>query len=339
MAKWKKGYDNSFFGRLERFVKQGADPLDDSMEESLGDQPRYLRKYTPEEQAQIERTLEERHQRDMENEHKQYERLHEWSTTKGQKIYNGLYRLAAALVGLGIIFILLGTVAQLPSFGASDNPINNEVSRRYVEDGMAETGAVNTVAGMILDYRAFDTLGESHVLFIAVCGVLMLLRVKLDENGRPTREKLDAEANDNRFEPHNDVILERIAGLLIPCVLLFGIYIVFNGHLSPGGGFSGGAIMGAGLILYLNAFGFKKTEKMFNMKIFKTVSLCALAFYSLAKGYVFFTGANHLPTGISNGTPGDIFSAGLILPLNIAVGLVVACTMYGIYALFRKGDF
>ena len=48
-------------------------------------------------------------------------------------------------------------------------------------------------------------------------------------------------------------------------------------------------------------------------------------------------GANHLPSGIPLGTPGAILSSGLILVLNICVGLVVTCTMYAFYALFRKG--
>jgi len=65
----------------------------------------------------------------------------------------------------------------------------------------------------------------------------------------------------------------------------------------------------------------------------------ALGFYCLAKGYSFFTGANHLESGISLGTPGSIFSSGLILPLNVAVGFVVTLTMYGIYRMFRKGSF
>ena len=51
----------------------------------------------------------------------------------------------------------------------------------------------------------------------------------------------------------------------------------------------------------------------------------------------FFCGANELESGISAGVPGRIFSAGLILPLNAAVGIVVACTMYGLYSVFRRG--
>ena len=61
-------------------------------------------------------------------------------------------------------------------FGDPNSITNNEVAARYLEKGIAETGAINFVAGMILDYRAFDTFGESNVLFMAVIAVLMLLQ-------------------------------------------------------------------------------------------------------------------------------------------------------------------
>jgi len=96
--------------------------------------------------------------------------------------------------------------------------------------------------------------------------------------------------------------------------------------------------MGAGLILYLNAHGFRKTERFFTFTTFRIVSLCALSFYACSKAYSFFTGANHLTSIFTPGTPGMLFSAGLIPYLNIAVGLVVCCTMYAFYTLFRKGD-
>lgn len=148
-----------------------------------------------------------------------------------------------------------------------------------------------------------------------------------------------ADANDRVYEPKNDAILQKVAFVLVPMIIIFGIYIILNGHLSPGGGFSGGAVIGAGLILYLNAFGFAKTEKFFTEKTYKWICFGSLTFYCLAKSYSFFTGANHIPSGIPLGNPGDIISSGLILPLNICVGLVVACTMYAFYALFRKGGF
>ena len=255
------------------------------------------------------------------------------SMERGQIAYTVLAIVACIVFAA---FMLL-TVANLPGYGSADAPTVNEVAERYVEKGTEETGAVNTVAGMILDYRAFDTLGESNVLFIAACSVLILLRVSGSKDGKPSTEQLEAEADDRMYEPKNDAILQHAANFLVPLILMFGVYVILNGHISPGGGFSGGAIMGAGLILYLNAFGFKRTERFFTFTTFKIVSCVALSFYALSKAYSFFTGANHLPSIITTGTPGMIFSAGLIPYLNIAVGLVVCCTMYAFYTLFRKG--
>lgn len=268
------------------------------------------------------------------------ERIYHVEDNKKLKGFNFIYKSLSVVFCLVIIGILLYTVSWLPPVGNPLNPDNNEVSERYITQGLQETGAVNIVTGMILDYRAFDTFGESNVLFIATITVLILLRVdkkEKKEGNEPTISEM--EANDRVYEPKNDIILQKVASFLVPVIFVFGIYVILNGHISPGGGFSGGAIIGAGLILYLNAFGFEKTERFFTEKTYKWVSFCSLTFYCLAKSYSFYTGANHLESGIPLGTPGAIISSGLILPLNICVGLVVACTMYAFYALFRKGGF
>lgn len=255
---------------------------------------------------------------------------------RGMKIFQRFYMVMSVVLCVLIISVFLWTTVHLPPFGGADNPANNEVPTRYIESGVAETGAINFVTGMILDYRAFDTFGESCVLFIASCCVLVLLRIDASD-GKSRARSRGPQEDDRLFEPKNDVILQRAAFILVPLILVFGVYVVLNGHLSPGGGFSGGAVLGSGLILYLNAFGFAKTERFFTEKVYKRVTLCALTFYCLAKSYSFFTGANHLESGIPLGTPGAILSSGLILPLNICVGLVVMCTMYAFYTLFRKG--
>ena len=327
----------SFKARFDQWV-DSVSMLDDAMQRNLEKGADKAAQEADKRAALIqEARLQDKHESAMQDEHALYQKMHNWSLTRGARLMQLFYRLLAVLIGSAIIYYLLLTVVKMPALGTPNAPVNNEVSARYIERGLQETGAVNIVAGMILDYRAFDTLGESTVLFIAACSVLTLLRIDLDKNGKPTQELIAAEADDRHHEPKNDVILQRSAAMLVPIILLFGIYIVLNGHLSPGGGFSGGAIIGAGLILYLNAFGFQKTERIMNFKVFTGVTFAALMFYSCAKMYSFYTGANHLESGIPLGTPGAILSSGLILPLNICVGLVVACTMYAFYALFRKG--
>ncbi|MCM1268412.1 MAG: hypothetical protein NC302_10950 [Bacteroidales bacterium] len=257
------------------------------------------------------------------------DKVYDTEHNKGLRLFNRLYQVTSILFCLFLIALLLVTVSYLPAVGTVTRPVNNEVAKRYIEDGLEETGAVNIVAGMILDYRAFDTLGESHVLFVATITVLILLRLNKGQEAK----------SDRLFEPKNDTILQLVATFLVPIIIIFGIYIILNGHLGPGGGFSGGAVIGAGLVLYLNAFGFAKTERFFTEKTYKWVCFFSLSFYCLAKSYSFYTGANELHSVIPKGTPGAILSSGLILPLNIAVGLVVACTIYAFYAMFRKGGF
>jgi multicomponent Na+:H+ antiporter subunit B len=338
MSKRNSNWGNTLQGRFLRWMRFGWEPMDVLLIDKMSqDRDESVNDALSAAENLRDLQLSEKYNADTAIEHSIMQELDEWSLSKGRKIVNRLYALLSVTLCVTVILLLLETVIAMPMRGVAVSPTNNEVSQRYIEEGMEETGAVNIVAGMILDYRAFDTLGESTVLFIAACAVLILLRIDRDKDGRPTQELIAAEEDDRSHEPKSDRILQGSAMILTPVVLLFGIYVVLNGHLSPGGGFSGGAIIGAGLILYLNAFGFAKASRFFSYKTFALITLLSLSFYALAKAYSFYCGANGLPSGIPLGTPGSILSSGLILPLNICVGMVVACTMYVFYAMFRKG--
>lgn len=290
----------------------------------------------PEEDPSVREEL--RTLRDFAAKEEEWSRQEEYELGLTRRIgrFNRLYRAGAVLLALFLAALLLLTVSFLPAFGDVSAPEHNEVAQRYIEKGLAETGAVNIVAGMILDYRAFDTFGESCVLFAAACCVLMLLRVDKDED--PASQAVE-DMSDRFFEPRHDALLQMAARVLTPVIIAFGVCVVLNGHISPGGGFSGGAIIGSGLILYLTAFGFARTGQFMTEKLVKLLTVGALTFYCFAKSYSFYTGANHLSSFITPGTPGAILSAGLIVYLNVCVGVVVACTMYCFYVMFRKGGF
>ena len=317
IGKMKK---NDALIRLKKWLDAGDDALDIEMQETLSDTE------TPPLPPDDEPEREERED----------PRISAPQRKEKHPVYEKIYRITAAVVCLLLISILLFAAVQMPQFGEADTMKNSEVSAFYVEHTMEETGAVNIITGIILDYRGFDTLGESHVLFIGMCTVLLLLSIKGEKD---QERQLQMEAYDRLFEPRHDEILQSSARILCPLILVFGLYIIANGHLSPGGGFSGGAILGGGIILYQMAFGYLPTERFFTFRTFKVVSVVSLLFYSCAKGYHFFTGANHLESGIEPGIVGNILSAGLLLPLNCVVGLVVTCTMYALYTMFRRGDF
>jgi multicomponent Na+:H+ antiporter subunit B len=83
--------------------------------------------------------------------------------------------IAVVTTVLLIAFLLIG-VADMPPLGQEDNPAHNEVMEKYIEDGMEETGAINIVSAMILDYRAFDTFIEASVIFTALITVMAVLK-------------------------------------------------------------------------------------------------------------------------------------------------------------------
>lgn len=134
-----------------------------------------------------------------------------------------------------------------------------------------------------------------------------------------------------------DIILKEVGKILIPLIQLFGLYVIINGHLSPGGGFSGGTILGTSLIIMHLIYGKDFIMKIYSRKRLVTSLSISLIFYTLIKGYSFLSYQLHLPHP-SVGVTGRILSAGFILPLNIAVGFLVASVFYIIFTIFVNSE-
>ena len=266
--------------------------------------------------------MEQRPHRDFRPSEEEFERREK---DRLRKFFNW-YPIAAAVISAVLGLILLATVMNMPGFGREDNPINNEVSQRYLEQGAEETGSENVVTAMIIGYRGFDTLGESCVLFLAVAAVMILLL--RDRKNTSEHEARQMEREEESVQEHADLILKQVAWVLIPFIFLFAIYVLLNGETSPGGGFSGGTILGAGLILFSAAFGTRHMQTLMNRRRYSAVRTFGLLLYGILYGIYIFIGANDLPN----------YLTGMILLIDLAVGLVVACTMYGFYALFSRGE-
>jgi len=230
---------------------------------------------------------------------------------------------AGCVIAVSIVMVILLCVSIItfPSFGAVDNPTNNEVVERYVGSAHHETGAENVIAGMILNYRGFDTFGESCVLFLALCCVTQLLWA--------TDDKIKAEGEKSKREAKSDLILSQCGKLIVPFVLVFGVCILFNGHISPGGGFSGGSVLGASLILFAVAYGAKSVGRFFTKTVFNIVRIAGLMIYAVMFGVYIYQGANGIESELAHY---------IVLVIDLAVGLVVMSTMYGFYSYYTKGD-
>lgn len=110
--------------------------------------------------------------------------LHLIKTREMQQSRRQIVPLLVALVTGGVI--VWGTLV-LPRFGTADAPIHKHVAPRYLEQSIKETNVPNVVTSVLADYRGYDTLGETTVIFTAGIGVMLLLRGSR-RRGRSERE-------------------------------------------------------------------------------------------------------------------------------------------------------
>lgn len=139
--------------------------------------------------------------------------------------------------------VLFYAARDLPSLGAPDSPPATHVSPRYIEKAQEEAGATNMVTAVLADYRSYDTLGETVVILTAGLACLLVLGGSF----HGTRER-DSDVDAMAYSFGSDV-LDVTTRLMFPFIVLFATYVVIHGHTSPGGGFQGGAIFAAALIL------------------------------------------------------------------------------------------
>ncbi len=209
-----------------------------------------------------------------------------------------------------LIIVALGisqSLAKIP-FGT----LKTKVGRHYINEGVKETGATNIVTSVVVSYRGFDTLGEVTVLFIAAIGLGAVLTTSGKEKIR-------------KIEPAS-LVLYTGCRVLFPLILVFGAYIFIHGHLTPGGGFQGGAIIASGfLLIYLGCRERRISRTASNL----AESLGGLAFVVIGLLGLVFGGyflLNFLPKGTANA----LFSAGIIPIIYIAIGFKVGSELAGI---------
>ena len=132
------------------------------------------------------------------------------------------------------------------------------------------------------------------------------------------------------------IILRIVTKLIIPLILLFGLYVQFHGDYSPGGGFQAGVILASGFILYNIIFGINVGEDLLSQRLSKNL---------MGLGVLLFVGV-----GIAGMALGDNFleynSLGLnskygqimgIFLVEVGVGLTVANVMILVFYAFNKG--
>jgi multicomponent Na+:H+ antiporter subunit B len=233
--------------------------------------------------------------------------------------------LAAGLAGLGVL--LLWGLAGLDDFGIYPGPYGDVLNRVAVK----ERHATEVVTAVVFDYRGVDTLGEEFILFVSALGVALLLRASREEEEEEPTEIAEARIVPPATEP-----VRLAARFLIGPTVVLGLYVVAHAHLTPGGGFQGGAALATASALVFVGGRFVTFRRV------NPVALIDLAEGAGAGGYAALgllgvaAGAEFLANVLPVGTTGDLYSAGTIPVLNLLVGLAVSAAFVLIISEFLE---
>jgi multicomponent Na+:H+ antiporter subunit B len=223
-------------------------------------------------------------------------------------------RIASLVFSLGLAFLLLAIAARL-GFGHAPMLVGSGI----LAGAGTEVGAANIVSAVVFGYRGFDTLGELSILFAAATAAGLVL----GHRGPGVAD-----------DPEGGRILSSGADLLFPLLLLVGIYIVFHGHLTPGGGFQGGVILAAAFFLSVIA---RPSLRLDHGAISVIEGLAGAAFILIGV-WALVEDGSFLQPMLERGVLGQLVSAGTLPLLSSAVGLKVGSELAGLLAHISESE-
>jgi len=199
----------------------------------------------------------------------------------------------------------------------------NPLAEHYVKNGASEVGAANLVTAVVVTYRGFDTLGEVTILFLTAAIVGFFLKVRKEDENRERSLRKTSE------------ILATASTLLVPTIFMLGVYIFMNGHLTPGGGFQGGAVIATGMVMIIML----RPEVKFDHRLIAWIESTSGVGYVvigilgilLAAGFL----DNHV---LPMGKFGTILSAGVIPLIYVLIGLKVGSELTNIIGSLKENQ-
>jgi multicomponent Na+:H+ antiporter subunit B len=219
----------------------------------------------------------------------------------------------AGAAGMAILFALM--CRTLPGPLLLRNRYAQEINSRV----FAERHVTDAVAAVNFDYRGFDTVGEEFILFVAVLGSISLLRLTSD---KPERLLPDA-ADPRRDIAPSDAIALWILVMIGPKVL-FGLYVVTHGQLTPGGGFQGGVVLATSALMIYVGESFAMFRKVTPRRLVEFAEAAGAGGFLLIGMLAWFWGKPFLTNVLPLGKPHELTSGGTMPLVSVSTGLEVS---------------
>jgi len=243
--------------------------------------------------------------------------------------------IAVAITGL----VLLYGVSDFPTFGDPRSPASAGVaggapsaSQYYINQSYGVTKVPNLVTSVLADYRGYDTMLETVVVFAAGMAIFAILRVV----GSGSRNPVDAPSAASIDGDHHRIIVGTTCRIAVPVVQIFALYVVAHGHHSPGGGFQGGVMLGASFILIALAGNLDDALGRFSERAYLSLAAIGIMIYAgfgvvpqvLGKNFLDYGVLQHL---LLTDSPAMARSHSM-LGVEIGVALTVMSIMFAIFA-------
>jgi multicomponent Na+:H+ antiporter subunit B len=231
--------------------------------------------------------------------------------------------IARIVVAVTALLLIYGTLDK-PRLGDPNAPVHLHVAPYYLENTDKLMGFPNVVTAVLSSFRGYDTLGEVFVVFIAAVGVMFIL---------DARQGTGPEYEMPEVGLKHHLIPRAVGGLLIPFMLLFGLYVQFHGEYGPGGGFQAGAIVATAFILYALLEGEKTALKAFSRNAQTALIVGGSSLYGAVGVVCMLKGGTFLDYSVLLEDPVAGRQVGIII-IELGVGMAVCGALLSIFHSF-----
>jgi multicomponent Na+:H+ antiporter subunit B len=241
--------------------------------------------------------------------------------------------LSLAVVVSATLVVLYATFDK-PDFGDPDAPAHRHVAPWYLEKTPEYVDIPNIVTAVLGTFRGYDTLGEVFVVFTAGIGVLFLLSAGRGATA-PLRESSGRKGS--AIGLRDDLVPRVVGRLLVPFILLFGLYVQFHGEYGPGGGFQAGALIAAAFILFALVEGEERTLAALPHKALMALTTAGALLYGAVGLAGLIRGSEFLDYSVLAIDPVKGQQMGIIL-IELGVGMTVTGVLLSIFHAFAARE-
>ncbi len=237
--------------------------------------------------------------------------------------------LPLSVVGITTFTLLYATIDQ-PLLGDPAAPVHQHVAPWYLEQTPLLIDMANVVTAVLAAFRGYDTFGEVLVILTAGLGVLMVLAGGARDRPEPER-RIGATGLRHHLIP-------RVVGqLLIPFIVLFGLYLQFHGDFSPGGGFQAGAIIAVGIVLHSLLEGESAGRAIVPPRVLVGLMIGGALLFGLVGVAGMVLGGNFFDYSVLGADPVGSQQLGIHL-VEVGVGITVSGTLVAAFHAFADRE-